>query len=541
MILTSILAMTVSAAPVTHQMPSWGLLLTNAPPTRSGSASPRVAPPTQPSRSTVTVTPKTSTSTPLAPYREIYGLSWRSVPRNCNLLTQMIRLEGHFHPGFQTSSLVSLPNPATIAAQTRTMPPGRAAIQWWRYSNSLFYPDPLSGPIAPTPAFPLPWDTNAVNAVIAEWNTWLLQFRNAGGRLDVLVGDCERWGMFSSWSLSNTQIQRIVTDPRANTSYYSSPPLTKLLEGTNISMVKSFAQTTDYLRWDRAMGTLTAAAMKKAVWDPAVAAFPNLKGSNYSGMRMLDNPAPDLNGHPMFSDNIVGTAASPVAYGELECITTAWFVDPNDPTKLSKTGTKRLERTPWHAFLVDVQKARACKRSAPSVPLQPWIAFQGWRGRIAGLVPYPTDQRYHDEMVRHLALLGAEVFLYWNPESNGADRDINWSETERTAGAVRLNGVLADLNTRLDGVVFATATTAAVRLDSQLLTSGAQRRDGKWIWRTTVSPEVRRLRDLATNGVAALDSTGTGRWDVTDTANPPRYAVDTTPLSLVIGAGSSSP
>jgi hypothetical protein len=540
MILTSILSLTMSASPALVSMPSSPLMMQTAP-TRPGSSTAPTAPKIQPSRSTVTVTPKSSTSGPLAPYREIYCLSWRSVPRTCNLLTQMIRLEGHFHPGFQTSSLVSLPNPATIAAQTKTMPPGRAAIQWWRYSNSLFYPDPLSGPAAPAPAFPLPWDTNAVNAVTAEWNNWLQQFKNAGGRLDVLVGDCERWGMFSSWSLTNAQIQRIASDTRANQPYYSSPALTKLLDGTNVSMVKSFTQTTDYAKWDCAMGTLTAAAMKKSVWDPAAALFPGLRGSNYAGMQTTTNPAFDLNGHPILANNIVGTAASPVAYGEMEHIATAWFIDPSDSTKLSKTGTKKLDRTPWNAFLLDVQKGRACKRNAPNIPLQPWIAFQGWRGRIAGFVPYPSDLRYHDEMVRHFALLGTEVFLYWNPESNGVDSDINWTETERTAGATRLNGVLADLNSRLDGVVFAAATTEPLRLDSVVVTSGAQRRDGKWIWRTTVSPEVRRLRNLTTNAVVSLDATGVGRWDVTDTSTAPRYAVDTTPVSLVTGTGSSTP
>lgn len=536
MILTGILSVTMSAASSAALVPS-SLLAMQAVPARPAAPT-TAAPSKQPTRTTVTVNPTGGTApAPLAPYREIWGLSWRSVPAGCNLLTQMIRFEGQFHPGFRTTSLASLPNPATVAAQTNAMPAGRAAIQWWRYSNSLFYPDsPNGAPAVTATSFPVPWDTNAVTAVSTEWGQWLQQFKNAGGKLDLLIGDCERWGMFTSWGLSAAQVQRIASDPRANQPFYTAPALTKLLNGVNVNAVKSFTQTTDYMKWDCAMGTMTAAVMKKAVWDPAVLLYPNLKGSNYGGVVMTSKPAPDLNGHPNPCNNIVGTAASPVAYGEIGCVATAWFIDPTDPTQLSKSGTKRLERTPWTSFLLDVQRARACKRNAPNVPLQPWISFQAWRGLSAGPVPYPNDLRYYDEMIRHYALHGTEVFLYWNPDSAGAGPDINWSEVDRNAGAFRLNGILADLNTRLDGVVYAAATTDAIRFDSSVVTSGARRRDGKWIWRTTVRPEVRRLRNVTTNALVDLDTTGVGRWDVGDTATPPQYVADSAPASLVIGS-----
>lgn len=487
------------------------------------------------SRNAVTIVPGTRPRvTTMPPYREIWASCWRPVPAGCTLLTQQIRVEGAFNPSQPAASLASRPNPATVAAQSKALPAGRAALMWWRYSNSLFHPEPL-GSYNPnfTVASPRPWDANAVTAVSQEWSAWLQEFKNAGGKLDYLIGDCERWGMFLSWSLTDGQIQQIASDPRASQPYFSALPLTTLLSGTTLSKVKSFTQTNDYTKWDSAMGAITAAAMKRAVWDPAVQLFPAVRGSNYEGIRMTDKPAPDLNGHVYPWNNIVGTASSPVAYGRMESVSTGWFIDPANPTQLSKGGSKRLERTPWNAFLLDVQMGRGCKRSAPELPLQPWIALQSWRGRIAGLVPYPDDLRYYDEMVRHYALLGTEVFLYWNPESTGLGPDARWTEADRANGAFRLNGVLAEINTKTDGVVVATTTTQPISFEARVVTTGAQRRDGKWIWRTTAKPDVARLRNTQTGAIVGFDSSGIGRWDVTDTNVAPSYMPDTTQATLV--------
>lgn len=454
--------------------------------------------------------------------REIWAACWRAVPSDCAMLTEMIRLEGHFHQGFPTASRSTRPSPAAIAARTRTIPPGRAAIQWWRYANSLFSPDPIiETPIRTDLSTAVPWDPVAVAAVEAEWSKWLSEFKAAGGKLDVLVGDSERWGIFTSWSLSATQIQRIASDPRARQPYYGAPPLTTMLEGTNVARVKSYLETTDYLRWDRAIGTLTAASMQKAVWEPARRVFPALKGSNYLGMIVSAQPSPDLNGHPSLWNNVVGTAASPVAYGEMEHISTAWFIDPADPTRMSKSGTRRLAQTPWNAFLLDLQRGRSCKRSAPQLPLQPWVALQIWRGGGNTVVPYADDLRYHDEMVRHYALLETEFFIYWNSESDGKP-GTTWSEADRVRCARRLNSVLLDINAQTKGVVASAATVAPVAFDAKVVTSGARRIDGKWVWRTTAAPGVQALRDTRTRQLVPLDSSGVGRWDITDTATAPQ-------------------
>ena len=78
-----------------------------------------------------------------------------------------------------------------------------------------------------------------------------------------------------------------------------------------------------------------------------------------------------------------------------------------------------------------------------------------------------------------------------------------------------------------------------VALDSRVVTSGAQRRDGKWIWRTTAKPDVTRLRNTQTGAVVGFDASGVGRWDVTDTNVPPSYIPDLTQASLIVNVAET--
>lgn len=464
-----------------------------------------------------------------APSREIWAATWKPVPAACGMLTHMMFLEGEFSVARRSA----LPDPATFAARSRALPQGRAAIQWWRYSNSLFAPHLDAQALAPSlsrTSTHHPWDTVAVEAVAAEWRTWLADFRHAGGRLDVLVGDCERWGIFSSWSLDATAVQRITRDPRMHQSVFGVPSLSLMLAGVDLGKVTSYQSTNDYIGWNQAIGTLATAAMRQAVWAPAQAAFPNARGSNFGGMRMLHGPAPDLNGHPQSADNVFATASAPVCYGSIEGASTAWFIDPADPTRLSKSGTTRIQRSAWFSFLFDQQTARACRRTSPEIPLHPWIALQAWPGDKPDLVGYPKDQRYHDEMVRHLALMGAETFLYWNPEkmpeSSGGGQ-APWTAADHAACAQRLNEVLREVNARTGGVVASTQTREAIRFDAAMVTSGALRKDGRWVWRTTVRDDVIELRSVRNGAGVPLEHNSRGRWDVTDTPVPPAYTAHT--------------
>ncbi len=469
------------------------------------------------------------------PFREIWASTWSSVPASCRYLTPMMFLEG----AFVTGTRPALPNAADYARRSNAVPPGRAAIEWWRYANSLFAPTGVTsaGPGGVT-NYAMPWDEAAVAAVSKEWSTWLRDYRAAGGKLDVLVGDSERWQVFSSWSLSATHVARIAADPRMDIAMFGIAPLRQLLGNVRFDKVTKPTETTDYLSWNQGIGTLTAAAMQRGIWDPAVALYPQLKGSNYAGVVMTNKPAPDLNGHPQGASNVFGTASAPSLYGQVDGAATAWYVSATDPTQLSKSGSVRIDRNGWYSFVVDQQFARACRRSDPTRPLQPWIALNAWQGDKAGTVGYASDTRYQDESVRQLALLGTENYLYWNPEAAKVGPSATWTAAQRDAAAVRLDAVIGDINTRTHGVIVSTVAAPPISFDTQVVITGAKRRDGKWIWRTTVRPDVIQLRDVTTGVVADLEPGGMGRWDVTNSPTAPRFEVSIASSQWLASASS---
>ncbi|MFM7260866.1 MAG: hypothetical protein ACKO3W_09725 [bacterium] len=464
---------------------------------------------------------------------DIWVTAWRRVPPGQDLLVEMVRLEGEFVPGRPNRP----PEPADIARRTQLAPPGRASILWWRFANSLFAyeADALDRGVAS------PWVDGAIAQLKGEWEPWLDEFRRAGGRLDVLVGDCEQNARFRNWNIPQSDIRRIMDDPRAQRPYLGVEPLSSMLGTLDPTRVKNAAPGGDYLVWNQAMGRLNAAAMDRAIFQPALARFPALVGSNYDGARTRNKPAPDLNGHLQPEDCIVGTHAAPSCYGRIEQVSTGAFIDPNDPTRVVRQGTERLAKSPWTSFLLDVQLARSCVRSAPDVPLAPWIAQAAWTGD-RGEVPYPSDRRVWDEMVRHLSLCRTEFFHYWNPpEVFGPAADSAMQQRIAEQCSMRLLNVLRDINTQTLGRVDRASTTGPLSLRAEIVTSGARRIDGKYVWRTSVKPGVVTLREVGTGATVHLAAGELGRWDITADEKAPRYEVGLRAPTDAGGGGTRLP
>ena len=463
---------------------------------------------------------------------DVWVTAWRRVPPGQDLLVEMVRLEGEFVPGRPNRP----PAAADIARRTQLAPPGRASILWWRYANSLFAyeADALDRGVAS------PWVDGAISQLKGEWEPWLDEFRRAGGRLDVLVGDCEQIAKFRSWNIPSSDISRIVSDPRAQRPYLGVEPLASLVGTLDPAKVKNATPGGEYLVWNRVMGRLNAAAMDRAIFQPARTRFPELVGSNYLGMRTVDRPAPDLNGHLQPEDSIVGTHAAPSCYGQIEQVATSAFIDEADPTRVSRSGSDRLVKSPWTSFLLDVQLARSCVRGAPDVPLAPWIAQASWTGD-RGEVPYPTDRRAWDEMVRHLSLCRTEFFHSWNPpEVFGPAADSAMQQRIAEQCSMRLIQVLRDVNGQTLGRVKQAITTEPLSLRAEIVTSGARRIDGKYVWRTSVKPGIVALRDARTGATVQLAAGELGRWDVTKTADAPRYEVALRAPGSPAAGGSAS-
>jgi len=298
----------------------------------------------------------------------------------------------------------------------------------------------------------------------------------------------------------------------------------------------------EYLKWEEAMKYYGTETVNKGWWYPTKSVYPNVKGSNFDCSQMTDRPGPDLNGHPQPEITFVGTASSPASYGRNSGASSGWWVDQDNPTQLIwknargnppkdvngnvYTDDYRLTRNVWSSLLLDQQLARGIRRSRPDVNLHSWIA--SYLFSEAG-TQYFKDTRYYYENMRHYALLGTEIFLYWN--SVGGNLASN-----RIAVTRAVDSVLDDINSKLGGSkVVETVTLDPIQFtsasssyydSSRILTTGARTIDGTYVWRTTFGPGVTRIKNNTTGIVSDLGNE-VGIWNTTTVPVPPSYSIMT--------------
>jgi hypothetical protein len=455
---------------------------------------------------------------------EIWVSAWKSVPDGLRFVSPMLWVDGDYRPSADNPSI----DPEPIARASRALPPGRRVLLWYRYFRS-FWGDPADQIDASGKKADTPWGEFAVPKAMAEWQRFLQLFKYCGGKVDYLVGDCEEWGRFTCWGVNAAQLSALHGDPRFDKPMYGSPSLRALTEGIPLDEVLQPQRSDSYLRWNLEISRFTGALMNHAIWAPAKEVFPSLQGSNYDGKRMVDRPAPDPNGHPQPSDNIFGTAPSPVAYGAVQQANTAWFIDPADPTRLAHEGTKRLGRGPWQSLLMDVQLGRACRRGSTDRPMHPWIAPRHYAGDTPGVVGYPEDPRCYREMLRHYALLGTSVFLWWNTTALPGPGGTSVPITDRDALAMEMDGTMAEINARTRGVVRSTIGSEPISFEATVVITGAVRADGRCIWRVSARPDVRALRNAATGEVVTLPGDEIGFWFERDDATVPSFVPESSP------------
>jgi hypothetical protein len=443
----------------------------------------------------------------------IWVASWAGTPPQCRNIVPMVGLPGSFRPFSPNESV----DPEALAGQLRRIPPGRRALLVNRYCHSFWgYRQDVARTTGDRDV-PTPWPDAAIKEIERDWPRILALTRHCGGTIDLLVADFEEWTRLSTWGIADDGIEALRADPRWNAPRYGVPPLAQLLPDIAAQTPKSIKDWDGphYLRWNLALGRFTAAAMSEAVWKPAVGTFPALVGSNYQGFRAIDRPAPDGNGHQQPMDSVFGNAASPALYGDIGGIVHR-FIDPQDPSRISTSGTARLQRGPWPSFLICQQQARACVRGGPSIPLLPWIAHLSYEGDIAGagLVGFPKDPRCYDENLRHVALMGVPTFLWWR-----AMGDVPQPDTSR------LDAVVSEINAHTLGRIKEPAEVEPISFLSEVVVTGGRRHDGKWLWRVTASPEVAALREVGTGREWTPTADTLGFWVETAENTAPRWEV----------------
>jgi hypothetical protein len=442
----------------------------------------------------------------------IWVSSWGSLPPDARNMVRMVLLPGDFRP-FAGSESVDAED---LARRMKAIPPGRRALLINRYCHS-FWGQRADQAEAGGRAFPTPWPDAAVKDIARDWPRILHVLKYCGGEIDLLVGDFEEWGRLTTWWASDAQIDALRADRRWNEPRFGLPPLGQLLAEIAAAPAPAIRSTGsgNYLTWNWAMGKYAAGAMNRALWEPAVEAFPGLIGCNYQGQRSMNRPAPEGNGHQQPQDNLFGNAASPSLYGEVSSIVNL-FIDPADPSRIAWKGTVHMRRGPWQSFLMCQQQARACVRGAPTVPLIPWIAHLSYEGDSPGqsIVSFPKDPRCYDENLRHVALMGVPTFLWWR-----AMGDVPQPDTSR------LDAVVSEINAHTLGRIKEPAEVEPISFLSEVVVTGGRRHDGKWLWRVTASPEVAALREAGTGREWSPTADTLGFWVKTAEKTAPRWEV----------------
>jgi hypothetical protein len=382
-----------------------------------------------------------------------------------------------------------------------------------------------------------PWANQGLSLGLCAWNKVLTQIGNSGGIIDYMFADVESGGMFSNWSLDGItgNTGAFLRNSNFTQSWNGVTSLSSQMSLEGATITKVFPRSGfDYIIWNKSTISLVNALLNKVLWEPTVSRYPSAIGSNYgfydSGTT-YDSP-PDLNGHPDYRKSIFGNGTSPVLYGVIGQIATAWKIDPTDTTRILIGATTNplytVSRSAWNSFLLDMQTLRSAKRNSPNTPLTPWIAAPKYAGvdqagvSATGAPPvgyadvtsgYNADigytfgsagnSAYYYEMVRHVALHGVKAFGYYNPE--GTPNGI-------TQRANLLNNTLTEVNFKIGGFTLGVASTNISRVDwlSKYLVSGAPAYYGStYWWRVT----VKSGNTLSVQGITLPGPSGNiGMW-----------------------------
>ncbi len=447
--------------------------------------------------------------------QQIWVAAWGDPGAKSPFVVPMVVLEGDYRPLAENASL----EVEQLASRLRKRPAGRRALLLSRYANSFVgvAKDAVrldSGRLAPGP-----WCDTAIAEIANEWPRTLQLLKTCEASIDLLVADIEAWGALSTWGMSTPQIDACRRDPRWRQPWHGMTALgvsLKDLEGETSTWILD-PRNAGYLRWNLEIGRYGAAAMNQSLWAPAVAVFPKLAGSNYQGIRSLESPAVDMNGHHQPHDNVFGNASSPALYGEVGSIVNL-RVDDGDDSRVRWNGARELKASAWLGFLIGQQQVRGAVSggSARGLRLMPWIANSsyGTKGTQSESCRFPEDLRCYDETVRHAATCGTETFLWWRSDGKSLDSD-----------ATRIIALIEEVNDVLGGRTSNCATSRPLSLLAQVVISGSRKLSGKWIWRVTASPEVAALREVGTGREWAPTADTLGFWVETADRTAPRWEV----------------
>lgn len=278
--------------------------------------------------------------------------------------------------------------------------------------------------------FQCPWFGYATRYMKQKMETFWAAFQDAGGDVDLIVLDME--ADLSNWRFRRAggekHIKAITSDPRWDDPAHgiNGASLKDLLSPHRLENVMNL-RADDYLHWNALQRRLISTALDAAMFSPARAYFPRVKGVDYGSSGLTDAEAaraPDTNGHFQHEPHPFGTHGSASFYASIG------HLQHHDH---SIGLTNAHGRHPYAVVRWQVKRARAMWRSNDGRFL-PWISRKGFAESALKGTPY------YEELVRHLALLGNPL-LFWNSSTENPPRTDD----------ARIDRVLRDVEAHTDG------------------------------------------------------------------------------------------
>lgn len=388
-------------------------------------------------------------------------------------------------------------DPAAAAAASRARAPGRAVLFIWKGHDLIGDPaDRLAdaeGRPSEVPGARSPWPEHKIAVVAQRVKKFFSEFKAAGGRLDFLVLDQEE--NLSMWGLNEAQIRAIWDDPRfapyrekigdpAAILGDSRPPPYRV--GDDWARIVAEGDK-PYMKWNRIQQELYNASLNRAVYEPVRRLFPDARISNYDSYRLTAaDVITDSNGHLIAGlSTLFGNRASPQLYGYNQ-------FEHRPRMDGTRYGSESFDILRWQ-----INNARAFSRSNPGRFL-PWICHKSWPGDVA----YPHqnhDNDYYQELVYHLALMGVDDLILWNPAPWAASQDV--APFRKESDDLVLDACLEILNRSFGGTRPEPLSPLDPDWNSPLLVTGARLANGRSLWRVTVPAWHTKVRVLPGNHV----------------------------------------
>jgi len=328
-----------------------------------------------------------------------------------------------------------------------------------------------------------PWvDEGAERARDRQMKPWFSSLAATGADLDYVIMDYEE--MFRQSGMDAEKVAAIQADPRSEGLQQKLSPhaLDDVL--TNEDARARFNAITDgYI----------ANALNTAIFEVAREFYPNVEMSNYSNSGITEEEATwNRHGNYAYSPAVVGTHASHFMYGIVGNL------------RREQVDGSRYGHGPFEALKLDVQTARSMRRSGN--PIMPWVAPKSWH---RDNITHYDQTAYYDELIFHLALTGADPFLFWNSKAGDDDE---WT----------VDSLLSEVNRELRPGPHVLVTEDQFDWDASVLVTGAKT-EREYVYRITVASPFQRVVAFPRQDTIEVDE-GRGTWYRT-TFQPDSFSV----------------